>query len=250
MSNGLTMPDPRTYERELEFMPYRDSLVAVAAYVIKVAPENGNVLDLMCGPGFLLGVLAMRRPDLKLTGVDIDQRYIDYARKKYPRVRFEQKNILDWQTDERFDGVLCTGALHHIPYGQQEKALERMASFSTPEGLVVLSDCYVNDYSNGRERKLAAAELGYEYLRATIENNAPDDVIQATADIIANDVLTREFKTSLAKRLESIERFFQIEGTIKTWPAYPTRYGDYVHFLSLKDSPKQCLRVIAAERTR
>ncbi|MBU1111527.1 MAG: hypothetical protein KJ896_02000, partial [Nanoarchaeota archaeon] len=109
-----------------------------------------------------------------------------------------------------------------------ETAVKRMASMVKPEGIVLVSDCYVDDYLDETERKVAAAKLGYEYLRATILNGAPQQVVEETIDILSNDVLMKEFKTSLRKRAEVFNRVFGDVLTIKNWPNFESEYGDYV----------------------
>jgi SAM-dependent methyltransferase len=131
--------------------------------------------------------------------------------------------------------VVCTGAIHHVPYQQQEQAIENIASMVRSGGFAVISDCYVGDYANEVERKLAAAKLGYEYLKTTIENGAPDDVVEWTVDILHNDVLAAEYKMSLEKRMPLLERYFRSISTRKIWPREEqtpslSGFGDYVHF--------------------
>lgn len=158
-------------------------------------------------PGYLLGQIAAQRKDLTLLGVDSDERYIDHSREKYPGINFEVGDILLWKPKEPFDVVICTGSLHHIPYEKQEEAVERMASMVKPSGFCIISDCHIDDYSDEKERKIAAAKLGYEYLRETINNGAPEDVVAATIDILHNDVMMDEFKTSLKKRLPIYKKY-------------------------------------------
>ena len=222
------LPSPEIYEQELIYMPYRESLRRVLELLCSNSPQNGSLLDLMCGPGYLLGKISSERQDLKFKGVDIDERYIAHANAKYSQIDFEPGDILSWQPKENYDVVICTGALHHIPYEQQETAVHRMASMIKPEGIVLISDCYVDDYSNETERKVAAAKLGYEYLRATILNGAPQQVVEETIDILSNDVLMKEFKTSMKKRAEVFARVFCDVNTIKIWPTVESEYGDYI----------------------
>ncbi len=66
------LPESEIYEEGLRFWPYKDSLQGVLERVIKYAQQNGTLLDAMCGPGYLLGEIAKKRPDLKLSGMDID----------------------------------------------------------------------------------------------------------------------------------------------------------------------------------
>ena len=46
-----------------------------------------------------------------------------------------------------------------------------------------------------------------------------------------NDVLMKEFKTSLRKRLLIFEKYFAVVDTMKTWPAIESDYGDYISIL-------------------
>jgi SAM-dependent methyltransferase len=239
----VELPPSEVYEQELIYMPYKKSLGKVLDIFVRDAPYEGNVLDLMCGPGYLLGQIRNRRDDLDLNGIDLDERYIEHARERYPGVRFECEDVMNFLTvDElssrveeggRFDAVLCTGALHHLNYKNQELFIQLMPSLIKKDGFCIVSDCYVDDYSNETERKLVAARLGYEYLAETIRNGADNDVVKATAEIISNDVMMDEFKTSLEKRLVLFAGAFSKVQTLKTWPNEQVdgRYGDYIHLL-------------------
>lgn len=226
------LPESEVYEEGLLYWPYRASLEKVLDYIATHAPKCGDVLDIMCGPGYLLRRIAQKRSDLILMGVDIDERYVSYGRKTCPDVSFEQGDVLNWGPLISFEVVVCTGAVHHIPYEQQEAALANIASLVSPGGFAIISDCYVDDYSDEIERKLAAAKLGYEYLAETIRNGAPDKVVEWTVDILWNDVLMHEFKPSLAKRLPVLKKCFGKVITLKPWPTIESEYGDYIHICS------------------
>lgn len=234
MSQMKQLPEAEVYEKGLRYWPYRKSLDLVLNHVVVHAPRYGSLLDVMCGPGYLLGQIAQDRPDLNLKGVDIDERYVSYGREAYPKTSFEQGDILSWSPASQFDVVVCTGAVHHIPYEQQEAAIANIASFVKPGGLAIISDCYIDPYRNEAERKIAAARLGYEYLAETIRSGAPDDVVEWTADILRNDVLMHEFKPSLAKRIPMLVRHFSEMTTFKPWPIESgPGYGDYVHICTV-----------------
>ncbi len=221
--------DPEVYERELPTIPYIKSLEFVANHVIENAPEGGKVLDLMTGTGYLLNRIQSRRNDLLCLGVDLDQRYVEFGATKYPLINFEQGDVLSWGPDREFDVVLCTGAIHHLPYEAQEGFVGRIPGMMKPNGFAVLSDCHIDDYSSEVERKLAAAKLGHEYLAEAIRKGADDDVVRATVAILENDVSMKEFKTSVEKRRVAYEKHFFVEGVHKTWPGNNDEgYGDYV----------------------
>lgn len=228
------MPSAEVYEEELKFMPYAASLRRVVDLVVARAPKHGRLVDLMSGTGHLLGEIAKRRNDLSLLGVDIDPRYIAFAREHHPGIIFEHGDVLDWQPAELFDVFTCTGALHHVPYAQQEDAVRNMANMIHPQGLGIISDCYIGDYAHELGRKLAAAKMGYEYLVRTMRNGSHDEVTAVTIDIMKHDVMGIEFKTALALRLPIFNKYFGKVETFKTWPEKETDYGDYVSVLQEK----------------
>lgn len=237
MNRDERMPaSPEVYERELPTIPYIKSLDFVVDYVANNAVRGGRVLDLMTGTGFLPNMIHSQRPDLSFKAVDLDQRYVDFGKTKYPEIDFEQGDVLSWKPNGLFEVVMCTGAIHHLPYELQGDFIARIPEMMAPGGFAVLSDCHINDYSNEIERRMAAAKLGYEYLIGAITNGADDEVIRATVAILENDVLMREFKTSVEKRRVAYEKHFSVEKVHKTWPDNDagSGYGDFVFVLKKK----------------
>lgn len=225
------MPEASLYEEELKYMPYRDSLRKVVDLIVNYAPEESHLVDIMCGTGHLLREIKTRREDLNLTGVDIDSRYIDFARDVSSGITFEEGDVLHWRPRKQFDVFTCTGALHHITYKSQGEAIQNIADMIHHNGFGIISDCYIDSYANEIERKLAATRLGYEYLKETIRNGSPDSVTAVTADILRNDVLGIEFKTALAHRLPIFMKLFEDVETFKIWPNEQTEFGDFVTVL-------------------
>lgn len=232
----IELADPADYEKSLAFLPYKSSLFFVAETVVRLAPPVGKVLDVMCGPGYLLGQIRKGRPDLILRGVDIDGRYVAYGNEHYPVVNFVRGDILDRPHAHvgECDIVLCTGALHHIPYEWQESVLANIASvLKRGTGIAIVADCYVEDYETEEERKVAANKLGSAYLSDTILNHAPDDVVKQALNIQHNDVMGYEYKTSLVKREPLLKKHFARVEKMKTWGPLTRDYGDYVHICRL-----------------
>ena len=227
----MSEPDPEVYDKELVFMPYRKSLRFVEDLVCAEAGFGASVLDLMCGTGYLLNQINKDRRDLNLVGVDIDRTNLDYAQRKYdtiPCITFRVGDVLRLEEKKEYDVVMCTGAMHHLEYRDQGDLPRKMASVAKQKGICIVSDCYVDDYNNEIERKLAAKRLGYEYSLETIKNGAPKEVVIECVNILGNDILGDEFKTSLKKRLLFFEGLFDDVQTFKTWPDHESEYGDYI----------------------
>lgn len=228
-----SLPAPGIYEKEFKFMPWGDLIREIAEWIIKNAPPHSTVLDLMCGPGYLLGLLARARKDLFLTGLDIDGRYIDFARHKYKSVRFILADILNWQPDRMYNLVLCTGGFHHIHFDKQHLLLELITQCLEEKGVCILADPFIDPYTNELERRLAATQLGYEYLKAVIRREAPNDIVASAILILYGDILLDgEYKTFLGNFLKMARLLFSEIETHKTWPDVDSDYGD--HYLILR----------------
>src|SRR3989338_6757964 len=186
------MPHTDTYEQELLYMPWKRMTKEVAETVCRMARHKSNILDLMCGTGYLLGQIKLCRPDLNLWGVDLNNDFVKYAKSKYSGrkgIEFVQGDVLNMKPFhcEGDLAVLCTGGLHHLPYENQPDLLGVISHLLEERtGFVIIADPCIDDYSTEKERQIAAAKLGYEYLIATLENGGPAEVIKATADLISN----------------------------------------------------------------
>lgn len=234
------LPRPETYEDEIRYMPWGILMEEILARVIQDTPKNSSVLDLMCGPGQLIGQIAQSRKDLSFTGVDNDARYIDFAKKKYPANKFVCADAISWETEDKYDLITITGGLHHVPFKKQPQFLTKIVRLLANDGTCLVADPYIDDYGNEKERKLAAAKLGYEYIKAVIENNAPDDLVSATIDILSNDLLPHgEFKNSIKKTKRLLSPLFSEIDIQKTWPTLDSEYGDYYFILARPNHQSQ-----------
>lgn len=100
-------------------------------------------------------------------------------------------------------------------------------------GVAIFADPYIGDYTSETERKTAAAQLGYEYLLATVKNNAPASIIKAAVDILECDVMGLEYKSSMTKMELVFRKAFNEVKIYKTWPNTESEYGDYYVICSL-----------------
>lgn len=100
--------------------------------------EAASVLDLGCGTGALTGFF---RPE-GYVGVDINPRYIERARTKMGRYRFE---VADGRSlpfaDGSFDAVLIGGVIHHLDDASARTVLEETRRVLVPgKGVLVMCE--------------------------------------------------------------------------------------------------------------
>lgn len=93
-------------------------------------PEHFQVLDVGCGDGLLAHLIAQKRPDLKLTGVDVLLR----DRGHIPVAQFDGQSLP--YGDASFDAVMFVDVLHHA---ENPKILLREAA-RVARRIIVIKD--------------------------------------------------------------------------------------------------------------
>jgi len=99
-----------------------------------------RVLDIGCGPGYLVEYF----PDAEYVGIDIDEKYIRYAQRRYAgRGHFASMYVTrdSLKTFEPFDVVVLAGVLHHVSDSEAVSLLAALRDALKPGGKVVTLDC-------------------------------------------------------------------------------------------------------------
>lgn len=92
-------------------------------------PARARIIDLGCGHGVLANYLALRGPERRVLGFDLDAYRIRVARSiGLPNAEFRCQNL--FETEPRAADVLIVAdVLHHLPsYEAGEELLERLCS--------------------------------------------------------------------------------------------------------------------------
>ena len=99
----------------------------------------GALLDIGCGTGFLIDLLAEQRA-ARYSGVDLSDEMIRAAKGKAIRGAEFTAGSADKlpYPDESFDIVTCSQSFHHYPY--PERAMLEAKRVLKPGGLYILSD--------------------------------------------------------------------------------------------------------------
>ena len=115
----------------------------LAGDLADVAPQGGAVLDVGTGPGILLAEIAGRRPDLRLTGVDLSADMIAAAQRNLShlggRATAQVADVTDLPfPDQSFDLIVSSFSLHH--WDDPEAALLELARTPRPGGRLHIYD--------------------------------------------------------------------------------------------------------------
>lgn len=141
----------------------------------EAAPE---ILELACGPGFLLADLQQRGYN-RLTGVDLSTADVTAARDRLPGARIVQEDVADFLGhDARYDVVIAKALFEHIPKKQVIPLTRSVAAVLNPGGVALVEVPNMDWHMATHERFMDFThEVGYtrESL-AQVLRSAFDDV--------------------------------------------------------------------------
>ena len=105
-------------------------------------PRKGRILDFGCGYGMLSNFLALKGPDRRVLGIDLNRDRIGVAKrtsKGHPEVTFQLGDVRDFQ-EIPFDAVVMTDVLHHIDDENVRILLRIIRSCLSDQGVLVVLD--------------------------------------------------------------------------------------------------------------
>lgn len=99
--------------------------------------DHFKILDLGCGNGRLFEYLG----EIEYIGVDISEKLLKEAKKRFPKGKFIKGDQLKIPAkDEEFDIVFNIAAFHHIPSRKlRRKALDEMHRVLKKDGILILT---------------------------------------------------------------------------------------------------------------
>lgn len=136
---------------------------AIKRHLIEQAGiEPGHdVLDLGCGTGTLVLLVKEMRPRANVTGVDIDPKILEIARRKIAAAGVEIRLLQSSATEPplpaaSFDRVLSTLVLHHLTTPQKREAFASVRRLLRPGG-----EFHIGDWGKPQNLLMQVASMGF-----------------------------------------------------------------------------------------
>jgi SAM-dependent methyltransferase len=134
----------------------------VYPYLEKYA-NNGNVLDLGCGPGNTANELAANVYKTYI-GVDISEAALAKALKRtqesnrLSKNSFVNSDFLEYEPTREFDIILFRESMYHIPYGQVLPVLRKFSKHLKSTGVFIVR-LYAGDHRPGVIKTRVTAKI-------------------------------------------------------------------------------------------
>jgi cyclopropane fatty-acyl-phospholipid synthase-like methyltransferase len=223
------MPKPETYEKEYQYWPWGRLLAEAVESVAAHAPPSAFIVDFMCGTGFLLSKVVSKRRDISAVGCDNSKAYLDYAQRMYPNVTFVRDDARSYEPPQRIDLVICTAGVHHLRREDQPAFIEKISRELPGDGYFILGEEVIGAYRNELERKQMLLEMFTELMCFLNKLDAPEEVVEAAADMLVNEWCARgEYKTSRSELEIMLDPYFRIIAARQIWPEKTSEFGDWL----------------------
>jgi len=110
----------------------------VRKFIQKHKQSSGNsLLDVGCGTGVHANLLSKQ---YQVEGVDIDPKMLSVAQKNYPKIKFQQGDMVDFKLKNKFDIIVCLfSAVGYVKTKSRlQKAIKNMSQHLLPGGVVLV----------------------------------------------------------------------------------------------------------------
>jgi len=125
----------QTWVKQLSYRQYYSMLVRYAELSTN---SSGELLEVGCGPGYLISFLEKWFPKISITGFEYDQRLIEEAKERVQRISFIQGNAEELPfSDCQFDVIVSLHLIEHLY--NPEKMLQEVHRVLKPNGIFIVA---------------------------------------------------------------------------------------------------------------
>lgn len=144
---GFLGLDPPRVVRAYDFMSHMPPFAVIRLLVANTLSRmhvHGSLVDVGCGPGYLLAVIGRRFPSLRLIGVDLSKEILSAASRNLSTIAGERLELLEGDSEclplpqNSVDYLVSTLSLHHWP--EPQKAFREFQRVLRPGGMLLVFD--------------------------------------------------------------------------------------------------------------
>jgi 2-polyprenyl-3-methyl-5-hydroxy-6-metoxy-1,4-benzoquinol methylase len=114
-------------------------LICPFELLLPLVPDGARVLDVGCGCGLWMGLLAHEGRGIAACGVDVDEQRVAIARRAQPGAVTVAAEPSGWPAGP-FDTVTLIDVLHHVPVALRGEFVRAAVERLAPGGLLIVKE--------------------------------------------------------------------------------------------------------------
>ena len=168
--------------------------------LIPFVPDGSHVLDVGCGAGYLLVLLASFQTSISGLGIDESSTAIDAANRMLQRLNesgsrctlnFSHVRGMDEWPREQFDVVMLVDVIHHVPPSLHKVFLQEAASRVRPGGVLLYKDMCLRPLWRRTANKLHDLLLAREWIHELSSQAAVRILVQSGFEVCHAETIHR-----------------------------------------------------------
>lgn len=133
----------------------------------QIKKENAEILEIACGPGNITKYLLDKRPDFKITGIDLSSNMIDLAKINNPKAEFQLMDCRDLgMISKKYDAIMCGFCLPYLNKMEVRKLTEDASKIIKPNGLLYFSTMEDDYNKSGYKKGSTGDDIYMHYYQA------------------------------------------------------------------------------------
>ncbi len=149
----------------------------------RIKKQNAKILEIGCGPGNITKYILSKRPDLKITAIDIAPNMLKLAKEINPTAEFKLMDCRNVDTiEEKFDAVMCGFCLPYLSKADCAKLIKDCSELLSAGGTFYFSAIEDNysksnfETSSDGKHKMFIYYHEANYLQEMLEQNSFEKV--------------------------------------------------------------------------
>lgn len=116
--------------------------------VLGYIPKKGRILDIGSGYG-TFAILMAEQEEREIIGIELNKKKIDIAKsrtKDFKNLDFIFVDINDFDTDKKFNVIVCIDVLHHINLANHKNIFEKVYRLLANDGIFIIKELDTRPY--------------------------------------------------------------------------------------------------------
>ncbi|MBC9783797.1 methyltransferase domain-containing protein [Heliobacterium chlorum] len=167
-----------------QLIPCFDDFYSIALSLCQTETESPRILDIGAGTGLFTSLFAEKYPQGKFTLIDISEKMLDVARKRFgdhPNMTYVVADYTKHSFTEKYDMVISSLSIHHLTDDEKRLLYQRIYSLLKQGGIFVNADQVLGKtsfletmYMEDWKYKVEHSGLSMEEIKAAYERQKLD----------------------------------------------------------------------------